>query len=282
MSIELEGALESLGFSGSEAKAYLALLQHGVQNGYQLAKTAHVPRSAIYDTLGRLIERGAIMSIADQPGAFIAVPGTEMLDRLRREKESQFQTAEKELARLTPLPERDVIARIAGDAQAINVAKSLIAHSHNSLTLSLWEDHYRVLEPVISEAVARGVLARTVLFSKTQPKNLGNVYLHHFINPEVVEARLDTKLVVIAVDHQEVLVAGFVNPGTHSWAVRTTDRAIVLVSEEYIRHDIILAALTEHIGADVLENLWRSRPDLVSMVTGQEWAQSPRPSAHNS
>ena len=48
--------LKDAGLSGYEGKAYLALLAAGEPlNGYEVAKASGVPRSTVYETLGKLV-----------------------------------------------------------------------------------------------------------------------------------------------------------------------------------------------------------------------------------
>ena len=63
--------LVAIGFSEYEAKAYAALLRENPVTGYQLAKISSVPRSMIYEVLGKLTTRGAAMTCAQE-----ALPST--------------------------------------------------------------------------------------------------------------------------------------------------------------------------------------------------------------
>jgi sugar-specific transcriptional regulator TrmB len=56
---ELVQRLQALGFSQYEARAYCALLQESPANGHEVAKTAGIPTSKIYETLERLHQKGA-------------------------------------------------------------------------------------------------------------------------------------------------------------------------------------------------------------------------------
>ena len=53
--------LSDLGFTEYEARIYLALLKENPANGYQLSKRTGVPRSMVYEALGRLHARGAVL-----------------------------------------------------------------------------------------------------------------------------------------------------------------------------------------------------------------------------
>ena len=49
--------LNRIGFSEYEAKAYVALLRKSPVSGYELSKMSGVPRSMIYEVVGKLARR---------------------------------------------------------------------------------------------------------------------------------------------------------------------------------------------------------------------------------
>lgn len=52
--MDVEADLTRIGFTEYEAKVYLALLRENPATGYQLSKSSGVPRSMVYEALGRL------------------------------------------------------------------------------------------------------------------------------------------------------------------------------------------------------------------------------------
>jgi len=75
--------LIKLGFSEYEAKSYVALLRESPVTGYQLSKTSGVPRSMIYEVLGKLTARGAAMKLRKGDSTqYAPVPADEFLDQL--------------------------------------------------------------------------------------------------------------------------------------------------------------------------------------------------------
>ena len=88
MNGDLTDKLVELGFSEYEAKAYIALLRESPVTGYQLAKLSGVPRSMIYEVLGKLTARGAAMTLRTGGSTkYAPVPAAEFLDQLHRENE---------------------------------------------------------------------------------------------------------------------------------------------------------------------------------------------------
>ena len=64
-SIDLLTRLVAAGFTEYEAKAYLALLREYPATGYQISKQSGVPRSMVYEALGRLHARGVVLETSD-------------------------------------------------------------------------------------------------------------------------------------------------------------------------------------------------------------------------
>lgn len=262
--------LQALGFSPYEARVYLALLRGGRAKGYEVAKRSGVPRSMVYQALERLVARGAAYRVEEGNGVFYgAVPQEELLNRLEAEAKERFARARESLSRLAPERPVEAIWRVRGALRTLAEAKALVDQARRALTLSLWQNQLDTLQDALKKAQARGVALRLVLFGERADPALGKVYYHHFVDPEVVEGRLRARLFVVVRDHEEVVVGNLAGEG-EAWAVRTRDPALVLVAEEYVRHDVVLAEMTLAYGVDKLTALWTSREDLRRMVTGEE------------
>ena len=72
--MDLLAKLTELGFTEYEAKVYLALLDDYPASGYQISKTAGVPRSMVYEALGRLKLRGAVLETPDERATLYREP----------------------------------------------------------------------------------------------------------------------------------------------------------------------------------------------------------------
>jgi sugar-specific transcriptional regulator TrmB len=264
------GDLEALGFSPYEARVYLALLEGGRLTGYEAAKRSRVPRSMVYQVLERLVARGAAYRMEEGTGVYYgAVAPEELLNRWEAEVRAKLSQARSSLARLSSRRLPEAIWRVQGHARALAETRALVENARRALTLSLWQNQLEALLDPLKEARGRGVELRLVLFGEGADPALGRVYYHHFVDPRVVEGRLRARLFVVVRDHEEVVVGHLTEEG-EGWAVRTRDPALVLVAEEYVRHDVILAEMTLAYGVDKLTALWTAREDLRRMVTGEE------------
>jgi HTH-type transcriptional regulator, sugar sensing transcriptional regulator len=92
--------LQKLGFSQYECKAYVGLLKHSPVTGYEVSKRTGVPRSMIYEVLGKLLDKGAIYTVPSEPVKYSPVPAKDLLERMRKSFEASFALLEKEFIRV--------------------------------------------------------------------------------------------------------------------------------------------------------------------------------------
>ncbi|MBN2500501.1 MAG: TrmB family transcriptional regulator, partial [Anaerolineales bacterium] len=85
--------LTTIGFTEYEAKVYLALLAENPANGYQVSKHSGVPRSMVYEALGRLEARGAVLKKEDRRATlYRPVPPDVLLDHYEEEHQRTLET----------------------------------------------------------------------------------------------------------------------------------------------------------------------------------------------
>lgn len=261
--------LQKLGFSQYECKAYVGLLKNSPVTGYEVSKRSGVPRSMIYEVLGKLLDKGAIYTVPSDPVKYSPVPAKELIDRLRKTFETSFDFLEKELSSLESERETDVIWRIRGNDHVIEEMLTIINNAKEEIWLSIWEQQVPEIKEAIDRRIAEGIHVFTILFGSPNTK-LGLTYHHNYMTPDIVQERMGGRLTVVARDGQEVVIANF-SETAFSWAVKTKDPALVLVAIEYIRHDIMIEEITKELGPDKLDALWRTRHDLIHVVTGKRF-----------
>lgn len=79
------GALQLLGLTSYEAKAYLGLVKNGPLGGTELAFLSHVPRTRLYGVLRLLVRKGLVHLTPSIPETFTAVSPLIVLNRKARE-----------------------------------------------------------------------------------------------------------------------------------------------------------------------------------------------------
>jgi HTH-type transcriptional regulator, sugar sensing transcriptional regulator len=254
--------LQRLGMSGYEAKAYVALVAAGTPlNGYEVAKRSGVPRSTVYETLGKLVGRGAAYEVraGDASVGYISLPPSALLDRMRREFEASIDTLSSALPQVASPPQVRLVHNLSDRASLLARAEDVVAAARNDLFLSGWPAEIDALKPVVRRADDEGVDVSVVTFGD-DPDPVGRTIPHRFSAPEVVLENLGCRLLVVAADREQAVIGGVVDGD--AWGVFTDDPAVVLVAVEYVRHDIAMHLIAEKFAPDDFESFWTSDPAL--------------------
>ncbi len=261
--------LKATGMSGYEAKAYVALVQAGEPlNGYEVAKASGVPRSTVYETLGKLVARGAAFEVrASANGtAYLALPAETLIGRLRRDLETTIDQLAANLPTLAAPTDARVVQHLHGHTGVLARAVDVIESARTTLFVSIWPDELRDLLPALESARRRGVEVIGILFGPladvAPDESVPRLALHEhrYSSPEVVLSRLRHRVFVVVADRDAVLIAGADDHGT--WGMWSDDPAVVLVAAEYVRHDIALQVIVGQAGGSELERIWASDPIL--------------------
>jgi HTH-type transcriptional regulator, sugar sensing transcriptional regulator len=259
--------LQYLGMTGYEAKAYTALIAAGGHlTGYEIAKRSGVPRSTVYETLRKLIERGAVFEVTvNGITRYLPLPADAFLTKLRRE----FDQSTKLLADALPSVVTPSMARIVDHLTGANAvmdrAQELIESAHRDLYLAIWDEEVRKLWPFIEAAEGRGVVTFVLTFGQ-EDGHLGH-YFPHRLNtvPGGVES-LASRLLVLASDRSHVLIGSAL--GHDMQAMFSDDPAVIFVAIEYVRHDIALQELAGRIGLEEVQRIWQ-QDDALRRVAAQ-------------
>jgi HTH-type transcriptional regulator, sugar sensing transcriptional regulator len=92
-----------------EVKIWTALLSRGVSTAGELSDIANVPRSRSYDVLESLEKKGFVVMKLGKPIKYIAVPPTEVVERV---KKNMKKDAEEAVERLNNLKTTDVLQEL--------------------------------------------------------------------------------------------------------------------------------------------------------------------------
>ena len=88
-------SLEGLGLTGSEVKAYVALLRGGTMTASDVSREARIPYSKVYDALESLHRRGWVEEQKSRPIVYTAKPPDTALEELRSRNETERKEREQ-------------------------------------------------------------------------------------------------------------------------------------------------------------------------------------------
>ncbi len=213
-------ALQRVGLSGYEAKAYLALLAAGVPlNGYAVAKRSGVPRSTVYETLAKLVARGAAFEVRDGDGVagYLPLPSASLLSRLRHDLGTSLDDLEAALSQLVPAVSSHLVQSLHDVDSVVRRAEDVISGAREELQVSLCSPERPALQAALQRAAARQVRVSTVTSSSEEQP---------------------LRLLVVVADRCEVVIGGAA--GDEVWGIWSDDPAVVLVAAGFLRQDLPL------------------------------------------
>ncbi len=137
-------ALEELGLTGSEVKAYVALLRGGTMTASDVSREARIPYSKVYDALESLHSKGWVEEQKGRPIMYTARPPDTALEELRSRKDTERK--EKEALALDELmrvyvsrgeQERPDIWIMRGYNEILSRVKNLLLNCRTELLVAL-------------------------------------------------------------------------------------------------------------------------------------------------
>jgi sugar-specific transcriptional regulator TrmB len=154
---ELVERLQALGFSQYEARAYCALLQKSPANGHEVAKTAGIPTSKVYETLERLHHKGAVLVQRSEPTLWAPVPHRDLVATLRQRMESTFSAVEQGLAQLGHEQDTKLTWSLSGHGHVVDSMRAAIDRAHEQVAAAVPTAALEELAPALRRAAERGV-----------------------------------------------------------------------------------------------------------------------------
>ena len=258
--LRVTGELQRLGMSGYEAKAYVALVVAGEPvNGYEVAKRSGVPRSTVYETLGKLVGRGAAYEVRTDDGGvgYVPLPPASLLERMRRDFDRTLGILEDELPQLVSPPQVRLVHSVADRRTLLDRAEDVVAAAGTKLFVSGWPEDLDALKPGLRRAEERGVVVSTVVFGPDYDP-VGWTIEHRYSSPEAVEADLGRRLLVVVADRAQAVIGGLA--GDQTWGLYTDDPAAVLLALDYVRHDIAVHLVAARFSDQGFDEFWFHDP----------------------
>lgn len=239
------GKLVQIGFSEYEAKAYLALLRESPVTGYQLSKLSGVPRSMIYEVLGKLAARGAAMSIRKGNSTqYAPVSAADFLDQFHREQEELIFSLKDDLVHLASAPDLEYVWNIEGYENILVKAQEMITQAQKRIYLALLPETFPALRRALEDAGARGV--RVVLYCTCELDLPHGRVVATPLSEEALGQAGGLGLILV-VDGEQVLIGEWLTP-THARASWTGSPLFVFVTEHHLRTDLYLPQILTLLG----------------------------------
>ncbi|WP_314148621.1 helix-turn-helix domain-containing protein [uncultured Leifsonia sp.] len=233
---ELVASLTRLGFTQYEAQAYAALVGQAALTGAEVGRRAGMPPSKVYETLGRLEARGAVLVNRSEPVRYTPIPHTALLKELRERFDADLSAAETALEQLPVEHEPGLVWSLNGRGAIVQAIARTIEHAQRTLFAGLWDEELDTLGPLLEAASARGIETHVAIYGT---RSL--IGPHSYDMAECgASARLrlsGRRLAVVVADDNDAVVAEF-GDRTPDQATLTTNPVIALLAVEYVKADV--------------------------------------------
>src|SRR5512133_558335 len=202
--MDLLSSLLAIGFTEYEAKVYLALLRESPATGYQISKESGVPRSMVYEALGRLTGRGAVLRTDEHRATlYRPLPPEILIDRHEQEHRDLIENLREGLHELNNRPSEEHFWSIRGRNPVLSYALQMIQASQEELLLALSDPDLNTLAAEIEAACARGVNVSALLSGQAE-LGCGRVAHHSPLESQLQDL---TSVLVVVADNHEALIA---------------------------------------------------------------------------
>jgi sugar-specific transcriptional regulator TrmB len=258
--------LQTLGLSHYEARLYLGLLEHGQQNGNELSRTSGVPSSKVYSTLDRLLTAGVVRQARHSTGSeYISVPPDELVARLRTKFLEPLDFLERTLPTLANAEPQPEILQITGRDAILDAARAVARSAESEIYASVWSQDLDDLRDELAAADGRGVEIFLMIYGDAE-LDFGRWQRHSY--SDIVAARIGGHMLTLVADDAETLIAHIPDAGDAT-AVRTTNPVLCLVTEEYLRHDLLLQKAQTMTGFEKWDKWLHADDDVRALTLGR-------------
>jgi sugar-specific transcriptional regulator TrmB len=241
--------LIAIGFTEYEAKVYLTLLGENPATGYQLSKKSGIPRSMVYEALGRLNARGAVLRTGDQRTTlYRPVPPDMLLDRFEQEHTRLMENLRTNLNTLYASQDEDHLWSIRGRSSVMAYATQMIQEAGSELLLVLADPALQALHKEIITASERGVTISSLLTGK-EDLHCGQSARHP---PYESQLQGLTSMLLIVVDNKKCMIGSMDLDLT---ATITTNRNLVLIARQFVWMELFTQRIYTRLGKDLLDCL---------------------------
>ena len=245
----LRSKLQKIGFTEYESKVYISLLKESPATGYQISKESGVPRSMVYEVLGRLHSRGAVLETLEGRATYYRpLPPEILLDQHQANLAQLIRDLRPALTQIYESTSDDRVWSLT-DADAIYAfSEQMISKATREVYLVLDDHSLAVLTPALENLAAREIEIN-LLLTGTNSISFGNV-IHH--PPLESELQGLTETLLVLIDDVELLVG---RVSQDSMATITSNAHLLLIARQFVWMEFFTQRIYTQLGPELLDRL---------------------------
>ncbi|GED20063.1 TrmB family transcriptional regulator [Kurthia gibsonii] len=241
--------LKQRGYTEYESKAYLALIQNGDVTAYQISKDSGIPRARIYDVLNSLIEKGIVSKQeATDKVRYQALPVEVFLQKTATSWQHEFTQLSDTLKELEEKKqqEKPTVLHLQEEEAILSYCRTLIGQAKEKILISVWDDVYELLRPVLEEAAKKVTVHGITLHVENGLPTVDRHRATYF-----TEKPTASRWFIVSVDSTHMIYGPSLKE--RPLAFYTDDPIHIRLLEDYIWHDVLVNRLV-HRSQDTLED----------------------------
>lgn len=255
---EIIKALENLGLSNYEAKAYLAFLSESPLTGYKLSKISGVPRSRIYETMERLIAKGLVLSQEGDTKLLKPVSLESFLEKKEKESQQNIDFLKENLPQIETSEDDHGIWNITGRDQIFEIVNHIISQSKSHIYLVSFDSDLVFFESELLKAEKRKVSIFGV-YCGEKIFGLQNLCSHQGQPCSTCQD------IALSIDSRQALV-GCTVPADKARVALTENPGIIYVAEQYIKHEILISQVFKTFDKQSLDKFNAGYQDILGKL----------------
>lgn len=203
--------LKELGFSGNEAKVYLALIKKFPLTGYEISKMANIQQARAYDALKSLEAKQVVTVSDDKPASYTPIKPKELTKRYKRKITSTLDFLDKKLPSIKDTLSKPIV-QLYGEKDVSEKIAEVIDNAKKELYILISSGDYKQYEQNIIDAYNRGVEIKIFGYDNFSA-SFGKIFAQSPLS--VLDSKLSTRTVLVSSDNQEG-VYGTIRPNPDS------------------------------------------------------------------
>jgi Cd2+/Zn2+-exporting ATPase len=254
----------ALGFTESEAKVYLALLTTHPANGYQLSKKIGIPRSIVYEALGRLNLRGAVLKTGEERSTvYRPIPPSILLDRLEQDYAQLTRGLQEHLSDIFLVENEELLWTINGAGLVYSYALQMVMESRDEILIVIDDSSLEQLREPINKVCKDKKVQVKVLLTGSGMLDCAHIVRHPTLESELQDI---LHMLLLVVDNQECLIA---NTKFEVEATITKNPKLVFIARQFIWMELFSQRIYEQLGAELIERLEFEDLRIFENITGK-------------
>lgn len=244
-------SLKKFGFTESETKVYVALLQNGSGTGYEISKNSSVPRSKVYNILEILVLKGCvIVSKEDKLVKYAAIPVDELIANIKYNMDTVIEDIKGELYTYNNKVDSNEIWYIRGYENIFNKCRHMISNAKKEVYIQVWGEDLSEIEAELSviEEKLQDVVMILYSMQHDYSSKVKNFYKHGFEESKFQE--IGGRWISLVVDSTE-MIFGNIQHEKNAEIIWTQSSPIVFLAKENIKHDAYCLKLIDSLGDDL-------------------------------